>query len=510
MTSGLTSSQFVAWTKLSGDAHRFIFGDSTGPVCMTKDEHRPHDPEQPFPDYPYLRVLLDCLLVSGKFLTPGEAGYALDWGIPLPHLECMSYQGLVLIEKSRQIIASWLCVAYLLWRAKFHPHQLLIVQSKKEEDAAKFVYLKEPQQARMSFMESRLPLWLQDGLFPASGPALGRGLKQPRQARADYGNLYFPNGSHVWAVPQGGDIVRSNTPSVLFCVDEHTKVLTKDLQWVEAGSVKFADALTAFEYREDNHWYWQTSYVLAVDRIVRPSYRLTFDNGVVIIASSEHKWLTGGNNGRHWRTTESLCARKTNGTMITRLLDTWEADRSFEGGYLAGFFDGEGYLSQKRLARGGWNTRLGVAQNEGHTLDAVEALLKSKGFRFTRSQAHGKCQQLWIARRTHVMEFLGIIRPPRLLHKFNPEAFGLVQACGTAKLVAKEYLGEREVVGFKTTTGTFIAEGLASHNSDECCFQPDFGLAYQAALPALAGGGQLIAVSSAEVSDFARLVEARI
>jgi hypothetical protein len=44
--------------------------------------------------------------------------------------------------------------------------------------------------------------------------------------------------------------------------------------------------------------------------------------------------------------------------------------------------------------------------------------------------------------------------------------------------------------------------------SDEAAFQPDFGLAYQAALPALRGGGQGIFVSSAEVSDFATLVEA--
>jgi hypothetical protein len=33
-------------------------------------------------------------------------------------------------------------------------------------------------------------------------------------------------------------------------------------------------------------------------------------------------------------------------------------------------------------------------------------------------------------------------------------------------LVKKEFLGEREVIALKTTTGTFIAEGFASHNSE--------------------------------------------
>ena len=31
-----------------------------------------------------------------------------------------------------------------------------------------------------------------------------------------YGHIYFPNGSHVWAIAEGGSIVRSNTPSVVF------------------------------------------------------------------------------------------------------------------------------------------------------------------------------------------------------------------------------------------------------------------------------------------------------
>ena len=165
-------------------------------------------------------------------------------------------------------------------------------------------------------------------------------------------------------------------------------------------------------------------------------------------------------------------------------------------------------MQQRPLARGGWNTKLSVAQNEGPTLEEVKKLLLEKGFAFTQTHAHGVCQQLWLAKRTGMIEFLGKIRPLRLLQKFDPAAFGLIHALSPAKLIAREYVGEQEVVGFQTTTGTFIAEGLASHNSDEAAFQPDFGLAYQAALPALRGGGQGIFVSSAEVSDFATLVEA--
>ena len=212
---GMGGYEYVEWALYAHDPHRFIFGHDGRYPVLTKDEHRVTDPEQPFRDLPYLRVLLDCLLVSGHFVPPTEAHYALDWGIPLAHLEQMDYQGVVFLEKSRQIMASWLCVAYLLWRAKFHAHQLILIQSKKEEDAAKFVYMKEPQQARMSFMESRLPDWMQDGIFSRKEVLIGR-LPAPSRRGAEYGHLYFNNGSHVWGVPQGGSVVRSNTPSCLF------------------------------------------------------------------------------------------------------------------------------------------------------------------------------------------------------------------------------------------------------------------------------------------------------
>lgn len=215
LKQGLAPSQQTAWVLYARDPHAFVFGHDGEHPVRTKDEHDAHDPEQPFPDLPYLRCLLDCLLVSGHFCDAADAAYALEWGIPLPHLRQQALTGTLFIEKSRQILASWLCCAYLLWRAKFHAHQLIIVQSKKEEDAAKFVFVKEAQQARISYIESRLPDWLQDQLFITKGMRSGGRLLSALH-RADYGNLYFQNGSRIWAVPQGGDVIRSNTPSCLF------------------------------------------------------------------------------------------------------------------------------------------------------------------------------------------------------------------------------------------------------------------------------------------------------
>lgn len=196
--------------RMAQDAHLFVFGDASTPGLITKDEHEPEAPEQPFPDKPCLRVFLDCLLVSGRFLDPEAAHYALDWGVRLERLERLASTGVLCVEKSRQVMASWLVVAYLLWRAKFHPHQLILVQSKREDDAALLVFTKEPQIARLSFLELNLHPDLRQIGFSGNKDVAITGVGATRS------HLFFPNGSHIWGIPQGGNIIRSNTCSCLF------------------------------------------------------------------------------------------------------------------------------------------------------------------------------------------------------------------------------------------------------------------------------------------------------
>lgn len=179
-------------------AQHFIFDSGK---LVTKDEHDQRNPVKPFPGLPYQRAFLDCLLVSGRIIPPENARYALEVGHSIEWLMALFRTARFATEKSRQVMATWLVCAYLLWRAKHMDHQLIILQSKKEEDAANMVFCKEPFVARISFMESHLPKHLRSCSFPKAGA---------------FGHLYFPNGSHIWAVPEGGEILRSNTPSVWF------------------------------------------------------------------------------------------------------------------------------------------------------------------------------------------------------------------------------------------------------------------------------------------------------
>ena len=142
----------------------------------TKDEHDPLNPIKRFPRKELYRYLL-C-----EFRKPEN--------------------NIIGLPKSRQVMMTWICCAFLLWHTKAYPFQLCFVQSKKLSDAAKLVYdggiNNNMDSARISFMEAHLPNWLQD--YPESS----------------YATLRYPNGSIIEGIPEGGPMIRSRTPSKVF------------------------------------------------------------------------------------------------------------------------------------------------------------------------------------------------------------------------------------------------------------------------------------------------------
>lgn len=147
--------------------HAYIFE-----AVKTKDEHDQQSPIKCFPDKDYLHRLLDIW-------WKGES--------------------VEFLIKSRQLMVTWLGVAYISWIARFHDHRAIFVQSKKEEDANMLVFHKSPEQARLSFIESNLPDWLRQDIKYHQGQAI------------------YPNGSNVDAIPQGSKHYESRVPSFVFC-----------------------------------------------------------------------------------------------------------------------------------------------------------------------------------------------------------------------------------------------------------------------------------------------------
>jgi len=251
------------------------------------------------------------------------------------------------------------------------------------------------------------------------------------------------------------------------CLVPTTKVLTSDLQYVEIGSVKVGDTLVGFDEEPTTkgaHRKIRKTTVTKAERILRPTYNIALSDGTVVGSSDGHLWLVSTAGRRTvWKRTDELLTTDR----IFKILDTWESAEDYRTGYLAAAFDGEGHFSRQAM--------LGFSQRDNVMLSKVRKYLTELGFKYWERHdtgTNGDVTVLHIAGgRASMSRFLGQIRPERLLKKVNLDEFGSIgrhdfvgQDFEHPLVVSVEYVGEQEVVALETTTKTFIAEGLASHN----------------------------------------------
>jgi hypothetical protein len=271
-----------------------------------------------------------------------------------------------------------------------------------------------------------------------------------------------PTSCHWYAVDFDGNI---------FCVGSKTRVLTADLKWVEAGSVAEGDVLAGFDENvpETGKRRWQPSVVESVDRVIKPSYKITLSDGTQVVCSEDHQWLVETLGKRkQWMTTEQI----KEGYKLLRVTDTWEDDTSNGGGYLAGAFDGEGCLIQNNHG----TLAMSISQKDNYLLNRVKSELDARSIRYgvyDSGISGGEVFSLAITRKRDILRLLGSVRPGRLLPKFKMENLGGFSAFAYPTIVSKEKLGETEVVAIQTSSRTYIAEGLASHNCYKEYYKPN-------------------------------------
>lgn len=137
-------------------------------AVYTLDQHDKENPIKRFPDKEYLKALSDLWFKESLLLVP----------------------------KSRQMIITWLFVGLYLWEAMFHTGRLIFFQSKKEEDAVGDENSGTGPLGRAKFIYSHLAPQLKS------------------RAEITYNKIKFlDTNSTIWAIPQGGDVIRQHTPS---------------------------------------------------------------------------------------------------------------------------------------------------------------------------------------------------------------------------------------------------------------------------------------------------------
>lgn len=259
-----------------------------------------------------------------------------------------------------------------------------------------------------------------------------------------------------------------------YCVSPSTRILTHDLKWISAGSVQEGDRLLAFDEHPtllSKGRKWRVSEVKSVKDVWLNCYELVLDDGTEIICSEDHQWLTLKSESvrsPQWTRVDQLLTSDSprfgkQDHRICKPLDVWETPSNYQTGWVAGIADGEGWISQ---SRDGWLS-LGMAQKEGAVAEQLRQYLRFSGTAFNEySRQADKCLRFVIPHHTGVIKFLGQFQPNRLLDKFKgftslPEITMGKRAVGIRR---RRFIGKQSVRAIETSTGTYIAEGFASHN----------------------------------------------
>ncbi len=250
---------------------------------------------------------------------------------------------------------------------------------------------------------------------------------------------------------------------IAYCLSPKHLVLTADLKYVPLGDLKVGDKIVGFDEfslnKRDRKY--RTSMVEKHDRDHAELFRVRLSDGKEFDVTAEHQWFVRTGNSFTWTSTSLL----TTSTELIKLLPEWQQEKSYEAGWLAGMFDGEGWFSRPNIKQGG--VQIGIAQNEGPTLYKIHELLTRFGVQFS-SNPHVKCKKVQVLGTSgEKLRLLGVIRPERLISKFEPEKLGRVQKPDNNSLVtvvSVTPLGLGEIVKIQTSTKTMIVEGYGHHN----------------------------------------------
>lgn len=240
-----------------------------------------------------------------------------------------------------------------------------------------------------------------------------------------------------------------------FCVSPETRILRSDLTWVRADTIRSNDEVIGFGESLDKDSKWLSATVLGTRTITRPRVRVVTTLGSIDVATN-HPFVARYNSyRRRWVVAEKLRP----GMLMSFLCPPWEKDESHEGGYLAGFFDGEGWVTRSTV---------GFGQNSGPTLEYVLELLKKRKFGFVSMNNSSTAQAYAICHLRGALRFVGSIRPQRLMAKSRQMWEGRRtwgKRAQNAVVLRLEPLEDGPVVALETTTRTYISEGFLSHNS---------------------------------------------
>jgi len=284
------------------------------------------------------------------------------------------------------------------------------------------------------------------------------------QADGETERLLGTKSGTAWNAAQlPGESAKATSPFEK-CVVPGTRVLTDGLRWVPIEELAPGDTLIGFDEDPAGRGVGQRfrrATVEASKWLRRECVRIETSSGTVE-CSTDHMWVVSNpSTNRSWRAASDLKP----GDRIVSVGEPWTFEDSYEGGWLAGFLDGEGHVG---------NGLLRFTQKAGPVMDQAMSLFDKLGIPYSiNTEVRPDGSHIL---RGHVIDghltslrALGQIRPVRLLARsedmwLGKRSFG--RALKVAEVKSVEPVGIRDVVAMQTSTRTFIAEGMFSHNCE--------------------------------------------
>jgi hypothetical protein len=256
------------------------------------------------------------------------------------------------------------------------------------------------------------------------------------------------------------------------CVTPDTPILKADLTYVPAGELRVGDSLVGFTDRLNDPRLAECQ-VTHAELIEKECYLITTRTRQVV-ASFDHPWLVGhkskysrnthGKISKSWVATEDL---QPQDSIVA--FPVWEREESWESGYIAGFYDGEGSLVKSKNQR----VLSSVYQTTGPTIERLLGMLQARGFHCAVDTR--KRKQKWknvvsiIIRDgtwTSILRFMGTFCPGRLVEKAKECWLNApMNYIPREEVISVTPVGLQTVVGLSTSTGTYTANGMLCHNS---------------------------------------------
>ena len=273
------------------------------------------------------------------------------------------------------------------------------------------------------------------------------------------------------------------------CLDPDTLVLKSDLTWVPISKLQIGDRVVAVDEfppqaRRGFSRRLRTATVEVKAEVLEPAFKLIMENGIELIATGEHRFLsercfgkdTRKHGGTRWRAVKDMNQKYNcwSGQHTIRfLVAPWENEPDYEDGWIAGILDGEGCFRHKRSG-----AEINISQVAGPVFDRVLEYMKRHKYEGATSV---DCRQPGITSKlgkkdvhrfhmfamNEIMRLLGSVKPSRWRDLDWWDGKALPSNNGGVWPRVREIipLGKRTMIDIQTSTGTFVANGFISHNS---------------------------------------------